>query len=106
MDRLIDKVLEIIEFEDKWLLDCKSHNEDTRIAFDSMKSKVKAIPSAEPKWIPVIEKLPKEGTLVLCSVTDEKHSVVINQYNAQEYWFDGKIIAWMPLPSPYKGEQE
>ena len=50
MDRLIDKVLEIIELEDKWLLNCNSHNENTRIAFDSMKSKIKAIPSAEPTW--------------------------------------------------------
>ena len=60
----------------------------------------------QPKWTPVIEKLPKEGTLVLCSVRDEKHSVIITQYNAEQYWFDGKIVAWMPLPIPWEGVSE
>ena len=52
-------------------------------------------------WIPVIEMLPEKGTLVLCTVRDEKHSVIITQYDEEQYWFDGKIVAWMPLPKPY-----
>jgi hypothetical protein len=38
-------VIDIINFEDKWLLDAKSHNEDTRIVFSGLMSRVKALPS-------------------------------------------------------------
>jgi len=49
------EVLNIIEFEDKWLVDAKSHNTNTTIAFDSMISKVQALPSVSTEktghWI-------------------------------------------------------
>ena len=53
-----DAVLDIIQFEDKWLFDCKSNNADTDIAFDAMKSKVSKLPSVNPikpkgEWIPI-----------------------------------------------------
>ena len=45
-DNAIDKqaVLDIINFEDKWLFDANSHNADTRIAFSSMKSQITKMP--------------------------------------------------------------
>lgn len=55
-------VLDIITFEDKWLLDAKGHNANTGIAFGSMRSKVSTLPSVNSKqrtgqrtgrWIPV-----------------------------------------------------
>ena len=59
------------------------------------------------KWIPVTEKLPENGQYVLCSLSAEcgsKHNIVINAFEeGREYWYDGKIEAWMPLPEPYKG---
>ena len=42
-------VLDIINFEDKWLLDAKGHNANTRIAFGGMRSKVSALPPATPE---------------------------------------------------------
>ena len=42
-------VLDIIRFEDKWLLDAKNHNADTEIAFSGMKSKVSDLPSVNPQ---------------------------------------------------------
>lgn len=42
-------VIDIINFEDKWLFDAKSHNADTKIAFSGLKSKVKDLPSVAPK---------------------------------------------------------
>jgi hypothetical protein len=41
-------VLDIINFEDKWLYDAKSHNADTKIAFSGLESRVKALPSVTP----------------------------------------------------------
>ncbi len=58
-------------------------------------------------WIPVGEKLPevKHGFAYRCLVTVYCHE---SQKNYTEYYvFDGKfppyVIAWQPLPAPYKG---
>jgi len=72
--------------------------------------------ATESQWIPCSEKLPKEKVRVL--VTKK-----INSYNGEHWnykyipdidYIDGnahwhengynKIIAWMPLPGPYKEE--
>ncbi len=37
-------VLDIVNFEDKWLFDAKSHNKDTKIAFSAMKSQITKMP--------------------------------------------------------------
>ena len=42
------EVIDIINFEDKWLFDAKSHNADTKIAFSGLKSRVKDLPSVTP----------------------------------------------------------
>lgn len=42
-------VLDIINFEDKWLLDAKGHNANTEIAFSGMKSRIAELPSVTPK---------------------------------------------------------
>ena len=51
MGDLIDRqsVLDIIEFEDKWLLDANGHNKDTEIAFSGLKTKISDLPSVQPK---------------------------------------------------------
>lgn len=57
----------------------------------------------EPRWIPVTERMPEEGTFVLASYnSDEGTDVVMTYYN--KYGFTrGLMTAWMPLPEPYKG---
>ena len=59
-------------------------------------------------WIPVSERLPNFNDIVLAS-TDSDYDelrVILTVYNAEEFWFNGKIKAWMPLPEPYKAESE
>lgn len=58
-------VIDIINFEDKWLFDAKSYNANTEIAFSGFKSKVKAIPPVTPqrlkgKWIEVFVETPND----------------------------------------------
>jgi len=59
-------------------------------------------------WIPTAEMLfPRYGQKVLASVRTDvaTHEVIITTYERQEYWHNGIITAWQPLPAPYqKGE--
>lgn len=69
--------------------------------------------SAEAEWIPVSERLPKKGEVVL--ITNGKGNVRCGQYRSEHdvrgdthyWWWKGKtvesVLAWMPLPKPYKG---
>ena len=74
----------------------------------------------DTKWIPCSERLPDEDGQYLITV---KYKHVNNSYDdiyaEHGEWFDGKwdmfclghcgevegIIAWMPLPKPYKEEE-
>lgn len=69
------------------------------------------LPSAEPQWIPVSEKLPKYSDSVLISACG--YEIDIGSYYCDKWHIngcgpveDGIVIAWMPLPKPYKGDKE
>lgn len=86
-----------------WDLGCRNQWEwDTEI--------LKTLPSAQPeqRWIPVTEQLPKLGEKVLVST---KNTVFVQVfkciYGTPDRWGwehnnIKKVIAWMPLPEPYK----
>lgn len=70
----------------------------------------------KPRWIPVSEKLPKKFEEVILST--DKGEVFTADYlgkmddgtncfddNDGMMWV-GDVIAWMPLPEPYKAESE
>ena len=85
------------------------------------------LPSAQPEqqWIPCEERLPEEGKLVLCTHTgglNPNRQVIEHIYQNGKFtmgWdmdmnpssptfgqrYMGKVIAWMPLPEPWKGEE-
>lgn len=66
------------------------------------------------KWIPVSKRLPEEGHVVYCQLTDGSHAVLYVQDNwGQMEWVDGMmgtgtydVIAWRELPENYKAESE
>jgi hypothetical protein len=83
----------------------------------------------EPKWIPCSERLPEEyGEYLITWITSQSKKPFIaiceceisNLYNFEKNRFDAvwlledyikaypdvEIIAWMPLPEPYKAESE
>lgn len=82
------------------------------------------LPSAqpEPQWIPVEERLPKQNEMVLIMIIrkDERYnkipfiSIGYISWNNTVWWcaHDGdcksanvEVLAWMPLPEPYRAER-
>lgn len=59
------------------------------------------LPSAEPKWIPVMERLPEYGIDVL--TVDGYGEYEINHIIDDDEWYWEPVTAWMPLPK-WKGE--
>lgn len=62
------------------------------------------------RWIPVSERLPEKGKQVLCC---NKHGSVftstityIGSNRLVSFGQHHEVIAWMPLPEPYKAERE
>ena len=72
------------------------------------------------KWIPVSERLPKDHENVLIYLSSNQ--ITIGLYNSHRLpfmdkpigwgadaphdWSSDDVVAWMPLPQPYKGESE
>jgi len=62
----------------------------------------------ETRWIPCSERLPKQGQEVICQCIASIIKVL--KLNADGDWYQdaehcymsGFVIAWMPLPEPYK----
>ena len=81
-------------------------------------SEAATFPAADiPRWIPVTERLPKEQRTYLVTVNDGGIRVAIAQWwynyldHAEGYFvcddcYAEDIVAWMPLPTPYKGGEE
>ena len=74
----------------------------------------------ERKWIPVSERLPEDGCGVLVTVNGKHNNIIfVNALEIAEYrntegwiiegyldWLDPNVIAWQPLPEPYKESEE
>ena len=67
-------------------------------------------PKIENRWIPVTERLPEEYGRYL--VTVDSKAIKEKLVAADDYfpygWDDYRddVVAWMPLPEPWKGEEE
>ncbi len=101
------------EYDDTYdvIIHCESQKDQ-----DEVKRRLKA----SQRWVPVTERLPEEDLPVLVAVKqkdrlptwveDQTYSYVtgIDAYdNGEWYSHKKKVVAWMPLPEPYKGgEQE
>ena len=61
-------------------------------------------PDTENVWICTKEQLPPVGVYVLAyteykGISTDYHTIV-TKYEGEDYWFDGTITHWMPLPFP------
>lgn len=71
---------------------------------------------AQEEWIPVSKRMPKVRHNVILSTKDwssegcywetTEHHVIWKGYRWNATYWDDEVIAWKPLPEPYRGEQE
>ena len=59
---------------------------------------------AEPRWIPCSERLPEERGFYLTTTKDK--AVYCDHWNEDNFDRTEMVIAWMPLPEPYRGGDE
>ena len=71
------------------------------------------VPTAQ-QWIPCTETLPDNEKRVLCTVQSGEHFSVVpcifiqhtRRWLPEVYGNHDNVIAWMPLPEPWKEEQD
>lgn len=98
------------------LIYCFGFENDMVKIMDIAKSIINAMPSAQPeqRWTPVTERLPKSNMDVL--VTDGEDCAVAYWRTDAQAWDDSMhgwcdlygldVIAWQPLPKPYKEDKK
>ena len=66
---------------------------------------INELPSAqqEQRWIPCSERLPEPLQAVI--VTSTQGQVYISYIVHGEFEYGGNVVAWMPLPQPYKEDE-
>lgn len=79
-------VMNIISFEYGWLIDAKEYNTNIRIAFNSLMSKVKALPSVTPKQ--------KTGRWLMPQQDDGMSDPIYYQVRCSECGFDLDPQTW------------
>ena len=75
---------------------------------------IKELPSVTPKkdgWTPCSERLPEYGEVVMCSCTNNGITISCITHKGVKpsksvRFGQHSVIAWMPLPEPYKEESE
>ena len=111
------KELEILK-QDYW--DDDGYGHETKQYDDTMTALDMAIEVLNQSWIPVSEKLPEANRAVLTYIDTgaTKTYCLANWNDVREAWEEWigydliekdkyyKVIAWMPLPEPYKAESE
>lgn len=72
----------------------------------TIRGRIAELPSAEPRWIPVTERLPEYGIDVLTDngYGDYELNHIVGEEDGEWYW--EPVAAWMPLPEPWKGEAD
>jgi len=58
-----------------------------------------------PHWIPCSERLPEAPTFCIVTTDGSYNDVIdIAMYMSDGWHKASKVLAWMPLPEPWKGE--
>lgn len=89
-------------------------NKTSGIRGDALKAlyELPPVKPQEPKWIPVSERLPEIQQDVLLSLRSLDVRVGFRSETEPYFYCNGNyiesqnVLAWMPLPAPYKAESE
>lgn len=60
--------------------------------------------TAEPCWIPVSERLPEKNGEYL--ITGRQGAVNKRRYHDGHWYGNWSVLAWMPLPEPYRESED
>ena len=80
-------------------------------ALVEIKDCIEALPSAQ-QWIPCSERLPDAGEYYFVTVQHfgwnytEYRDIDIAKYEVDGWRSCHNVLAWMPLPEPWKGERD
>jgi hypothetical protein len=93
-------------------IDVKNVNEGIVSALQSI---IEELPPAQ-QWIPVTERLPEKRKSVLISTNngftgegcywETREHVIWKGYRWDATYWDEEVVAWMPLPEPYRGDAD
>ena len=107
-----------VDHDKDWIIGCIEHDGFIHThRFDKANQIIHDALSAEAEWIPCSERLPSESGDYLCTIpldADETYTEVLTFHKGRFYedddeWgatFHDDVLAWMPLPEPYKGGDE
>lgn len=78
------------------------------VAVECDLDKVPSVTPKQPGWIPVAERLPTSNNsyLVWIPFTQEGHHITVAEWCGSYWNIKTPIMAWMPLPKPWEGEQD
>lgn len=103
----------LIQIKDKYIHDGDEQFDTKRK--EELGMAIEALKSDRPKgeWIPCSERLPEESGKYLITANDgiHKRTTVAKYQNRHKTWeMTGrmafwKVLAWMPMPSPWKGDK-
>lgn len=95
-----------------WEISGSISEDITRLEYECNYMRKQIEKAAEPRWIPVTERLPDEDISVFVYLFgDSPYIAWINrdgEWQTEEFMIDRDYLpkAWMPLPEPYKEENE
>ena len=120
MNEVFEKILEMFDakkqyFQKFYETDGKTEEDEyinnaTQLAFDDAKEIVQKVAEEyNGGWIPVSERLPEENSAVLVWCPERK-DIYCAYLEEGQWWIFGayfekvklEVIAWMPLPEPFK----
>lgn len=111
MQDLIDRQAAIDAFDGTKVDEeyCNEYDNGYNDGIDFAVSRLSVLPSAQ-QWTPCSERLPRQGEEVICQC--RANMIMVLKLDADGDWYQdashfymgGFVIAWMPLPEPYKGE--
>lgn len=102
--------------KNEWILFLAKETADIRDDIQKILTDLFNRVSSAQQWIPVSEGLPPSREEVIVSICDETGDTRYNYTSHgwlttdKEYWIvdneiNNYVVAWMPLPEPWKGEK-